>query len=151
MQLFPEGHRQKWWPEFLSFLWDGGARSLIVVILILGATGITIGNKYVCAGSPSTTPSNNGTPTPLVQPNPICSKYFELVSLVIGGYLGLSLPKSGAKEKDSASAPEPPVPEPVPVPPVLALIPLEAEPEPEPPVPEPLTTENSGDSGTPGI
>ena len=28
------------------------------------------------------------------QPNPICAKYFELAFMVVGGYLGLSTPKS---------------------------------------------------------
>jgi hypothetical protein len=94
MALFPEGHNQNGWTDFLSFLWDGGARSLIVVILVLGASGITIFNKDVCPGSPSqalpsATPSKESSSTSsnsnasttlvqLVQPNPICSKYFEL-------------------------------------------------------------------------
>ena len=106
MSLFSEDRKPSWWNELLSFLWDGGARSLIVITLVGGATYITVKNGETCPGLPSVASDNNGTPkegTPLIQPNPTCSKYFELVSLVIGGYLGLSLPRSGAKEKDSAS------------------------------------------------
>ena len=94
MPLFPEGHKQNGWTDFLSFLWDGGARSLIVVILVLGASGITVLNKDLCPGLASVASGEKGIEgkggTPLVQPNPICSKYFELVSLVIGGYSDFS-------------------------------------------------------------
>ena len=106
MSLFSEDRKPSWWNELLSFLWDGGARSLIVITLVGGATYITVKNGETCPGLPSVASDNKGTPkegTPLIQPNPTCSKYFELVSLVIGGYLGLSLPRSGAKEKDSSA------------------------------------------------
>jgi len=47
------------------------------------------------------------------QPNPICNKYFELAFMVVGGYLGLSLPSNQKSEKgDPAPAPTPPPPQP---------------------------------------
>lgn len=47
------------------------------------------------------------------QPNPICAKYFELAFMVVGGYLGLSLPKStrtpvnGTKPQDEDNPVDP--------------------------------------------
>ena len=111
MSLFPKDTKPSAWNEFLTFLWEGGARSVIVLLLVFGAGGITVFNERACPGLPSQGTLSVITPNPstspslvqLVQPNPICSKYFELVFMVVGGYLGLSLPNSGAKEKDSAT------------------------------------------------
>ncbi len=52
------------------------------------------------SSTPTPTRNSTSTPTPdpsttsLIQPNPICSKYFELAFMVLGGYLGLSTPSS---------------------------------------------------------
>jgi hypothetical protein len=96
------------WKEFLNFLWDGGFKSLIVLATLVGAILITLNNERVCQGvptstapTPTPTPTRNSTSTPstattppLIQPNPICSKYFDLAFMVVGGYLGLSIPSS---------------------------------------------------------
>ncbi len=78
------------WKAFLNFLWDGGFKSLIVLVTLGGALWITVNNDKICKG----VPNSNSDSASLVQPNPICSKYFELVFMVVGGYLGLSTPSS---------------------------------------------------------
>ena len=83
------------WKELLDFLYEGGFKSLIVLVVSIGAILITLKNDEVCKGAPS---QEGGETIALVQPNPICSKYFELTFLILGGYLGLSLP---AQSKDS--------------------------------------------------
>jgi hypothetical protein len=81
------------WKEFLDFLYDGGFRSSIALIISIGAIWITLENDKICKGAPS---QEGGETIALVQPNPICSKYFELTFMIVGGYLGLSLPSSGS-------------------------------------------------------
>ena len=111
---------QSWWKTFLDFLWDGGYRSTIVFTVTLGAIGITVYSDKLCRPMPTSVQPEpiaapvksepiaaTGKPpaaTPGVpqlqqtvvaaQPNPICGKYFELAFMVVGGYLGLSTPKS---------------------------------------------------------
>lgn len=82
--------KSSWWKEFLNFLWDGGFKSLIVLVTLAGAVWITVDNDRICKGAPT----SNSNSTSLVQPNPICAKYFELVFMIVGGYLGLSVPSS---------------------------------------------------------
>lgn len=82
------------WNELLNFLWDGGSRSIIVFTFAVGSIYITLNNQKICPGMPSVNPNRESkSDVVLVQPNPICSKYFELIFMVIGGYLGLSLPR----------------------------------------------------------
>jgi len=80
--------KRSWWTELLNFLWDGGFKSLIVLVTLGGAVWITVDNNRICKEAPT----SNSTSTPLVQPNPICARYFELVFMIVGGYLGLSAP-----------------------------------------------------------
>jgi len=84
--------KSSWWKEFLNFLWDGGFKSLIVLVTLVGAVWITVDNDRICKGAPTSTPTS--TSTALVQPNPICARYFELVFMIVGGYLGLSVPSN---------------------------------------------------------
>ena len=84
--------KASWWTELLNFLWDGGFKSLIVLVTLGGAVWITVDNDKICKGAPTST--STSTSTALVQPNPICARYFELVFMIVGGYLGLSAPSS---------------------------------------------------------
>jgi hypothetical protein len=122
------------WNEFLNFLWDGGSRSIIVLTFAAGSIYITLNNQKICPGMPSINPNRESKgDVALVQPNPICAKYFELIFMVIGGYLGLSLPR-GMK----SSTPETPVTPVTPVTPETPETPVTPEtPEtPETPLPE---------------
>lgn len=107
----PKLGTQSAWKTFLDFLWDGGYRSTIVFSVTLGAIVITVGSDKFCRAMPpelpqSVAPMSQGQnpkalilgatqqPTVVVaQPNPICAKYFELAFMVVGGYLGLAMPK----------------------------------------------------------
>jgi hypothetical protein len=79
------------WKQFLDFLWNGGFRSVIVLTVIVGAGWITVDNQKICPNVPTTTGSKDGI---ALVSNPTCSKYFDLVLAIVGGYLGLSLPRS---------------------------------------------------------
>ena len=118
-----------WWKQFLDFMYGGGFRSLIVLVVASGAVFITVRNNSVCEGVPASLPPETGEGSSqnitLVQPNPICSKYFELAFMVIGGYLGISrpssdsLPNGGSRDSDPVPPPNPdpdPDPDPVPAP-----------------------------------
>ena len=123
------------WKTFLDFLWDGGYRSTIVFAVTLGAIVITMnsGSFYyvdsggvsqqadvksssadrVAAGQGQQAAASQQPAVIAAQPNPICAKYFELAFMVIGGYLGLSQPKTTrtspqagqASPSDAASSP----------------------------------------------
>jgi len=93
-QLVPAGQvtpADSGWKQFLDFLWNGGFRSVIVLTVIVGAGWITVDNQKICPNVPTT--KGSGDSVALVS-NPTCSKYFDLVLAIIGGYLGLSLPNS---------------------------------------------------------
>jgi hypothetical protein len=98
------------WNELLNFLWDGGSRSIIVLTFAVGSIYITLNNQKICPGMPSITPSRESkSDVILVQPNPICSKYFELIFMVIGGYLGLSLPRGMKSQPAEPTEPTEPI------------------------------------------
>lgn len=95
-----------WWRAFLIFLWQGGFRSLIVLVVVIGAILIAWNNDKVCQGVPTSQilapqakdGAENATTKSeitLIQPNPLCDRYYELTLLVVGGYLGLSVPSMG--------------------------------------------------------
>lgn len=64
------------------------------------------GSPQTPAQQPTSTPAGSAQPILVpAQPNPICNKYFELAFMVIGGYLGLSLPSKQGDERDKPAGP----------------------------------------------
>jgi hypothetical protein len=57
----------------------------------VGAGWITVDNQKICPNVQTTTGNKDGI---ALVSNPTCSKYFDLVIAIIGGYLGLSVPSS---------------------------------------------------------
>ena len=76
---------------FIQFLDHNGMRPIIVLILVFGAIFITSNSKNFCVIQEP--PSVSGSETKIIlRDNPICSKYFEMAALIIGGILGLTVP-----------------------------------------------------------
>jgi hypothetical protein len=112
----------------ITFLDHNGMRAIIALLVIGGAIWITLNSDRVCvfrenstqASSPSsqispspasTSQSQSGTqPQIIIRDNPICSKYFEIAALVLGGLLGLAQPgiRSKATPEGSNSENAPP-------------------------------------------
>jgi hypothetical protein len=61
---------------------------------------ITVDNKNICPAVPNVTGEQEGI---ALVSNPTCSKYFDLVLAIVGGYLGLSLPSSSQGSSSQAS------------------------------------------------
>ncbi|WP_156120387.1 hypothetical protein [Neosynechococcus sphagnicola] len=104
--------KTSWWNELLGFLWEGGFRSLIILVSIVGTIWITVNNDSVCKNLSSNNGTANGAS--LAQGNPICSKYFDLIFLILGGYFGISVPSSSSGKPFGFSEPHAPaIPRPV--------------------------------------
>lgn len=114
----------------IDFLDHNGMRPIIALVVIAGAIWITLNSDRVCvirenstqASSTSSqiSPSPTSTPQPpptstsqsetqpqiIIRDNPVCSKYFEIAALVLGGLIGLAEPgirKSKATPEKSDS------------------------------------------------
>jgi hypothetical protein len=102
----------------IDFLDHNGMRPIIALVVIVGAIWITLNSDKICvfrenltqasstssqiSPSPTSTPqpsptstsqSQSGTqPQIIIRDNPVCSKYFEIAALVLGGLIGLAEP-----------------------------------------------------------
>lgn len=101
-------------------------RPIMALVVISGAIWITVNSEKICiirepapvtqaqVTPPPTPPQVTPSPTPpqgtkaletssstqiqVIRDNPVCSKYFEMAALVLGGLIGLAQP--GISKKD---------------------------------------------------
>lgn len=89
----------------IKFLDHNGMRPIIALVVIIGALAITLKSDKICVVQveyPPVTSRPAGTqPQIIFRDNPVCSKYFEIAALVLGGLLGLT-----ASGKSSIYQPE---------------------------------------------
>ena len=103
--------------SIIKFLDHNGMRPIIALIVIIGALVITLKSDKICVVQveyPQASSTSSGTqPQIIFRDNPVCSKYFEIAALVLGGFLGLAEPgksrrpgKSGISESEDEPARE---------------------------------------------
>jgi hypothetical protein len=88
----------------LDFLDHNGMRPIIALVVIGGAIWITLNSNKICIiQEPIQTSSTSASSQPqvIIRDNPVCSKYFEIAALVLGGLLGLAQPSTISTTKDS--------------------------------------------------
>ena len=76
-------------------------RPIIALVVIAGAIWITLNSNEVCVIRDNSTqaPATSEAQAPIViRDNPVCSKYFEIAALVLGGLIGLAEPGSKRRE-----------------------------------------------------
>lgn len=79
----------------IDFLDHNGARALVALLVVFGAILITLKSGEVCVirENSTQTPTTSGTQSPtVIRENSVCSRYFEMAALVLGGIIGLSEP-----------------------------------------------------------
>ncbi|MCM0592341.1 MAG: hypothetical protein HEQ35_25885 [Gloeotrichia echinulata IR180] len=87
----------------IKFLDHNGMRPVIVLVVIIGGILITLKSDKICVIQEP--PSVTGSQAKIIlRDNPVCSKYFEMGALVIGGILGLTVPAQGKNASDSRVA-----------------------------------------------
>ncbi|MEG4442841.1 hypothetical protein QUB47_09675 [Microcoleus sp. AT9_B5] len=95
----------------IKFLDHNGMRPIIALVVIIGALAITLKSDKICVVQveyPPVTSRAAGTqPQIIFRDNPVCSKYFEIAALVLGGLLGLTAPgKSSRSQPEDEAARE---------------------------------------------
>ncbi|MEJ6487955.1 hypothetical protein N0Y54_43220 [Nostoc punctiforme UO1] len=90
----------------LDFLDYNGMRPIIALVVIGGAIWITLNSNKICIiQEPIQTSSTSASSQPqvIIRDNPVCSKYFEIAALVLGGLLGLAQPSTKSTTENSGN------------------------------------------------
>ncbi|MEG4072944.1 hypothetical protein QUA30_09640 [Microcoleus sp. Pol14C2] len=92
----------------IKFLDHNGMRPIIALVVIAGALVITLKSDKICVVQveyPPVTSRAAGTqPQIIFRDNPVCSKYFEIAALVLGGLLGLTAPDKSSRYQSEDEA-----------------------------------------------
>ena len=80
----------------IDFIDHNGMRPIMALTVIAGAIWITINSDKICI----IREPQSGNQPQVIRDNPVCSKYFEMTALVLGGLIGLAQPGISKQDKD---------------------------------------------------
>jgi hypothetical protein len=81
----------------IQFIDHNGMRPIMALTVISGAIWITINSDKICV----IREPQSGNQPQVIRDNPVCSKYFEMTALVLGGLIGLAQPGISKQDKPS--------------------------------------------------